>query len=334
MAAPAPQNALYRLESMADNPAYEGFISTEQASETPAALKFHTMQQLDNKVFKPRRLLPSWRPVKVTGRVRKTNDFPAVGNVPVFSERAVDALRDLLEPAGELIPLETPLGNYFAYNPLITADVLDPGRAKIEWLVKPILISSIEDYQVVPEKLDGLSIFVLPYDPGHVMVTEAFAERAHQHGLRGMHFVRVWPLPPGVVWWEMRKHDWRAIDREGLPEGKTAKGNTVVIRLPLADPKATAPAPDEEKRIAQIESDLDVMLVNVNSTAPAVGSREGRDEVVGEARVFITCPDAAALVEHIRRLLKRLRWPGGFRVLKRYGEFVDPDAREQYVDRV
>src|SRR2546427_8710208 len=115
---------LYKLESMADNPAYEGFVSAERRSKTPAALTHDTMRQLDGKQFKPRALLATWKPVKVQGRVRKFNDYPALGVVPAFSDRAVNALRDFLEPNGELLPLDSDLGTYFAYNLLTTVDVL------------------------------------------------------------------------------------------------------------------------------------------------------------------------------------------------------------------
>ena len=49
----------------------------------------------------------------------------------------------------------------------------------------------------VPEKLDGLTIFCLPYKSDDALVTDPFVERVRQAGLRGMQFVKLWPLPPG-----------------------------------------------------------------------------------------------------------------------------------------
>ena len=71
-------------------------------------------------------LAPFWTPQRVIGQVRPFNDYPCVDLiVPAFSRKAVDALRNLLEPNGELLPLVAEVGEYFAYNITTVADILD-----------------------------------------------------------------------------------------------------------------------------------------------------------------------------------------------------------------
>lgn len=329
-----PQHSLYRLEHIADNPAYEGFVSTEEDYDTPAGLTPTGMRVLEGKQYKPRRLLPTWKPVKVVGRVRKFNDYPAGDLVPIFSAPAVIALRDFLEPNGELLPLDSKLGTYFAYNLITSADVLDHARSKIGWIAKPFTATTIDHYEVIPEKLHGLTIFQLPYMTGEPLVTDPFVERVKQRELKGMRFTKLWPLPPGMNWWDMAKLERKKEAEEGLPPGKSIKGNTVVIRLYYHDRTRTQPNAEEERRIKHVMEDLNGRLVDITSTGPVMGSLEGRDDVNGETRLFLTCPDADALVEHLRPWLRAFRWPEGIRVLKRYGEFVDEDVPETYVEDI
>lgn len=325
-----PLQNVYMLERKTENPAYEGFVSKVKG-QTPASLSLNWMHKLQGKQWIPQPLAATWQPVPVVGRVRKFNDFPS-GNVPIFSPRAADALRDLLEPNGELLPVESSLGTYFAYNLLTTADVLDHARSKIKWTYEPTIAGGVDRFEVVPERLEGLSVFILPFLTREPLVTDVFRDRVRQHGLRGFRFIKVWPLPAGVEWTDMRKQQWRLEEAEGLPGGQTVKGNTVVIRLFLADESRESPDPHERGRIDDIVMELEALLINVSSTAPLVGSVEGTDEVKGEVRLFVTCPDADALVERLRPWLHRLRWPPRFLVLKRYGLYVDYDAPEKYVE--
>jgi hypothetical protein len=48
-------------------------------------------------------------------------------------------------------------------------------------------------------------------------------------------------------------------------------------------------------------------------------------------RIFLTCPDCDRLVEKLLPYLRQLPWPRAYQVVKRYGEYVDEEAREEYV---
>ena len=162
-------------------------------------------------------------------------------------------------------------------------------------------------------------------------MTEPFKRRAKEHGLQGMLFSKVWPLPPAISWKKLARIERDKLHAKGLPPGQTVKGNAVIIQLFLANPSSKGTA-TEKKTIAGLMDEIDALLVDVESKVPAVGSLEGHDYgVAGECRLFLSCPDADALVKKLRPWLKALRWEAGFTVIKRYGEYVDPKAKEEVV---
>jgi hypothetical protein len=314
--------AMYELEPILDDPRYEGFGVRGFPKTLPPNRTSRNWRVI--------RLAPNWLPFEANGRVRKFNDYPCVNLMnPAFSQKAVDALRGFLEPNGEILPLVSSVGSYFAYNVTKIAAVLDPKRSKINWLKKDITAFEVERYELLTERLDGLSIFRIPENPTSTYVTEPFVARAQEHGLRGMNFIKVWPLPPGVYWRALENERRQKRHTEGLPAGQSVKGNSVVIRLQLGSPKSTG-TEAEKKSVNKLMDQLDAQLVDVNSDAPVVGSLEGFDYgVPGECRLFLSCPDADALVKKLHPWLKAVDWPKGFKVLKRYGNFADKDAREE-----
>ncbi len=321
------RNKVYKLEPILDNPKYEGFGCAKPGSFPDSLPRGRTTR--DWQII---RLTPTWKPIKVVGRVRKFNDYPCVGmSHPAFSERAIEVLRDFLEPNGEILPLSSSLGSYFHFNITTVADVLDWKHSEIRWGIKPITASTIERYEFFPKKLEGLTIFQIPELPSDAYVTEAFVDRVHKHKLEGFNFEKVWPMPPGVIWWQFAKEQKKRQQREGLPEGQWVKGNTVVIQLKLAD-QSSKGTKAEKEAVSRLMDQLDTILVDVESREPAVGSLEGNDYVTGQCRLFLSCPDADALIEKLQPWLNSLKWRPGFSVLKRYGEYVDPNATEVRVE--
>lgn len=67
--------------------------------------------------------------------------------------------------------------------------------------------------------------------------------------------------------------------------------------------------------------------------APTVlGNLEGNDQVEGQIRLFLSCPDADALVKKLLPWVKTLSWGREIKLLKRYGEYSDPNCHEEYVE--
>jgi hypothetical protein len=142
------------------------------------------------------------------------HDFPSIGlTIPTFSRRAVDALGDMLKEAGELLPLKTDVGEYYAFNCRAFAprECLDLERSEINWGLDYKYISSVRRYEFEESMIEGLPVFRLPLHESEVAVTEGFVERAIEAGLHGFSFERLWPLPEQVRWTHLYyyHHEWR-----------------------------------------------------------------------------------------------------------------------------
>jgi len=151
-----------------------------------------------------RPLADTWEPLKVkvyhkdpAGKRLLPGDFPALlPGVAVMSRRAVDTLRDLLEPNGEILPLLCDEGEYFLYNVTREIDALDLERCELD-LYSSGRISHIKSYAFKPEVVRGEVIFKTPtlrYSP--IYVTDRFVERVESAGLRGFDFVPLWSSAP------------------------------------------------------------------------------------------------------------------------------------------
>jgi hypothetical protein len=193
-----PENALYNLDTITDDPEFEGFgFVRGESLRGKRRLTFDFGPddiQTKGRGWTVTPLAPIWVPQPVLGRVKPHNDYPCVNlTIPAFSRRAVDALRDFLEPNGELLPLLSPLGEYYAYNITTVADILDHERSEIEWFnERRVSALRIRRYECIPEKLAGLSIFRLVEMSSSTFVHQVFVDRVRQHGLQGFDFTRLW----------------------------------------------------------------------------------------------------------------------------------------------
>lgn len=174
----------------------------------------------------------------------------------------------------------------------------------------------------------GQSIFRIPDTFSRVFVTQAFVDRVREHDLQGFHFVTLWPLPEGVSW---EQEDKKSRGLETKIKIKAAiraiKGNTVVLMFPTVE---ATPSAAEKQRLSQLMDELDAIFAKANSKKNYLGSLEGDDGVKSELRLFLSCPDADALVEHLAKWRNTVSWKDA-KILKRYGEITDPDCKEKYV---
>lgn len=329
-------NVLYELECITDNPNFEGFAFVRGESiRNKGRLTFDFLP--DNIQSKGRKwtvtpMSAIWVPQPVQGRVRPYNDYPCVNlSIPAFSRRTVDALRDFLAPNGELLPLVSSVGEYYVYNITTVADILDDGKSDIRWAnEKKITAIEVSRYECFPDKMYGLSIFRLVEKPSSTFVSQEFVDRVIAHGLQGFHFIKLWPLPSGVNWRDEdrinRQHESLVKTHAGR---RSAVSNSVVILLSTA--KST-PSKVEKERLANIMDSIDALLYDPTPNSPYLGRLEGDDHHKRECRLFLSCPNADVLVEKLFPLLKALTWAGRVRVLKRYGEYDNPECREEEVE--
>ena len=342
------EQIVYKLEPFYEIPKYEGFARKHDVSYLGHRWlweDFHFPTAPHRRDWEAPRLASVWKPVEVTGRVRKFNDYPGIGQIPAFSQRAVEALREFLEPNGEILPLISSVGSYFAYNITTVADVLDLDGSDILWpkgteedrlvhFKKPdgvhtyYTVTAIRRYEFIAKRLGDLSIFRIPEDTADVYVTGPFVARAREAGLQGMNFIKVWPLPTGANWKKLNEQNVRRLERKKNC-GRLVQGNSIVLRLRAA---AAKPSQAEVAEVERLMDELDAALINVEVDAPEAGSLEGHEWVGGDCRLFFSCPDCDALVDKLWPWLKSLRWPGKVMLMKRYGEFHDAGAREEYVD--
>lgn len=331
-------NALYKLECITDNPLYEGFgFVREESLRNKGRLAFDFDPddvKTRGRAWTVTRMASLWKPQAVGGRVLPSNDYPCVNlTIPAFSRRAVDALRDLLEPNGELLPLVSSVGEYYVYNVTTVADILDHRRSKVDWAdEKHVTAIEINRYECAAEKMTELSIFRIVEMPASTYVTQPFVEQVNQTRLEGFHFIKLWPLPDGVDW---RDDDRRKRKQEQQIESKRGRvpvnANTVVVMLSTAKSK---PNKQETERVEKIMDEIDSLLYNPTAKQDAshYGSLEGHEHTKGEFRLFLSCPNADTLVERLRPWLAKLTWKEPVRVLKRYGEYVDLNCREELVE--
>lgn len=119
----------------------------------------------------------------------KTGDFPGHSIAPFFSQKAVEALNDILDPAGELLPTSCGDETYYAYNVLNIVDAVDLDRSEVIYTPNGRVIR-IEKYFFNADAIRGQFIFKIPVwkHASTIYVTEAFKHRIKEAGLLGFDF--------------------------------------------------------------------------------------------------------------------------------------------------
>jgi len=140
-----------------------------------------------------------WQPIKVR-RVRgddrwdfKPSDFPWLGaHALVMRKRAVNALCDVLEAHGEVLPLVTEDGVELSVFNARVIDALDEERSNIMRFPGTNRIMRMVNVAFVEPALRGVDIFRLPHRAGSTYVSQYFVDRVNDSGLVGLDFKKVW----------------------------------------------------------------------------------------------------------------------------------------------
>lgn len=322
---------VYELFPVLDNPLFEGLALKDNAKDREWLQTWPANWRANYQTWRPRSLKASWPTLEVVGDVRRFNDYPTVDFRPAFSRRAVDLLRDILEPNGELLPLRHKIGTFYFYNCTCMTNCVDLTKSSITKLPDGI-VSSTEHLVFIDGMLDDLTIFKVRTQLLEIFCTQRFVDRVEKTGLQGFVFAPIWPLPEGVTYNDERYRVCKLAEKWKPKEGPELpiKGNTVVLRLYCARKKASK---QELAAVEEVMTHLDKSLYDENqaSAESYFGNTEGHDVVDYEIRVFLSAPDCDRLVAHLMPNLRSLPWPGKVQVLKRRGEYVDVDAPEEYV---
>jgi hypothetical protein len=120
-------------------------------------------------------------------------DTPGLsGSIPVFNRNAVNALSDMLEPNGELLPITCEGEDYFLFNVTRLVNALNEDDCDLERFDDG-RIMDIDRYSFFKDRLRGTVVFKLPQGRlSWVYVTDPFVRRVNAAGLRGFKFPLVW----------------------------------------------------------------------------------------------------------------------------------------------
>lgn len=315
-------NEVFELNMTADDPRFEGFAMRE----APSILGRESLEDditpglIDSEVnpnWQQPSLQTGWTPPKVDGRVSEFNDYPCLDMVfPAFSQRAIEALRDLLDPNGEILSIESDTKTkFFFFNVLTISDALDQEKSECNfWSNPPTTATSIDRFVFCSDRLRDSAIFRIRELPMSVFVTDEFVNRVDSHELHGLQFTKVWPVQTGTNWRLQSEHEE---DRQ-----TSLKGNTLVIAVPLDGTLRS------RTRMQSFEDEVDQILRLQNLDGEYFGSYEGSDEMNDEFRMFFSCPDANRLLERLHGEIVGLDWPSKITIFKREGTVQDQNASE------
>ena len=162
-----------------------------------------TVDKGDLKRFEPfdgSPMAPAWHTVRLRWRDAPDerrlpkSDCPALlAFVPTFSEKAVVALRDLLEPAGELLQLDVPGERFYAFNVTSVLEVLDEAASDVKRFedggVMRIVRYAFKNLDAIRQQ----PIFKIPQQRrSRIYVTTLFHRRVDQAGLTGFDYRPLW----------------------------------------------------------------------------------------------------------------------------------------------
>lgn len=318
--------SIYELHKIVDNPIFEGFaFENERSLLRPLRYSSNDLKRLkiDDDLFDdffPRipyvwnweleSLRQLWRPPRVTGRVATFNDFPCISmSIPAFSAHAIENLRDLLEPNGELLEFYFDNRQYFAFHCRNIVEILDHNvtvgtfyEGYSRESKKPAL--GISYLGVVPESIHGLTIFRLRELPNRTFVSNVFSERVTECLLTGFDFAKAWPLPPGSDY----EIEYLQSKKKGTRSFSHLKEQSIVICFRIENLQI------ERKRIASIEDAIDAHLFVPSSASPYFGALEGKRTSKGITRLYLSCPNAERLFEKLRPWLQTIEQPSKPRV--------------------
>lgn len=276
--------------------------------------------------WEPIPLAHLWQPHVAVGSIQAYNDYPTITTYPAFSERAVKVLRDRLEPNGELLPVQTNAGTYYAYNILTKSTALIPERCKLTVYAGWQTAKAAEYLAFDDQRLEGHTIFRSQEYPGPVFVTEEFKARVEQYCLNGFYFIKVWPFAPGESYERaelLRKRESRKI-KEKL------RGQCVAILLSVPGDEATE---EEEKRGFPVAEKVNELLVNrmKDMTGEFLGSIECLEPEKKALGIYVVGPDAERLAEVIEPWVKSIDWPHAVTLVKYAGNRFEHGVKKTKV---
>ncbi len=123
----------------------------------------------------------------------KKYDACTFGSHPLFNEKAVEALRDLMAGKVEILPYLHKSEKYFAINVINMTDCLDIPNSDVVIDKKYNFIKDIRRFSFIETLVADETIFKIPQRKGTLtLVTDRFRDRVIEAKLTGFEFWELW----------------------------------------------------------------------------------------------------------------------------------------------
>ncbi|ENF6550355.1 hypothetical protein ABRF56_002942 [Salmonella enterica] len=182
---------LYRIE--ANTKDYSGFLEINYGN-VKKCIQVKAMHEQNWKPFNLNTyVVPEFELISSdTGKKNFQHDISTdVSPFYIFSENAVETLKDILEPRGQFLPIKTPSKRkkfigYYPTNPLINSIDIEKSGMK-DYDYKAMGIKRDDLHFKKGTVLDDY-LFSLSEDRRYVFITEKFRQRVEKAGLKGFDF--------------------------------------------------------------------------------------------------------------------------------------------------
>ncbi|HRI71758.1 MAG TPA: hypothetical protein PK156_46315, partial [Polyangium sp.] len=115
----------------------------------------------------------------------KPSDLPHSGLAFILRRSAVEALQDILEAHGELLPLATNDGvELYVFNPRFVLDAIDRERSTLEYVPESTTIW-VKEYVFIESVIRGIDIFHDTFGYNLTYFSDRFVERVKKAKLKG-----------------------------------------------------------------------------------------------------------------------------------------------------
>ena len=123
------------------------------------------------------------------------------GGALFLRTRAVEVLHDILDAAGELLPLTCTDGSpMWVWNVTNVVDALDLDRSDYELIPGTKRVLYIRRHTFLADRVAGLSAFKLPpVMSRNLFVGQSFVDRVDKSGLTGLDYTPVWSPKSGPL---------------------------------------------------------------------------------------------------------------------------------------
>lgn len=139
--------------------------------------------------------IKNWNPVTVKRMYdREFSNTPGLSShIPVFDEKAISVLSDLLIKDAEILPLDCEDANFYAINVIKVLDCIDYEKSAYKTFRDGKRIMRFTKYAFKEKEVAGVNLFKIQEEPlKRPFVTEEFRKRVIDNNLKGFKFELAW----------------------------------------------------------------------------------------------------------------------------------------------